>query len=115
VLVVDDDPISLLIITEMFRNEFEIYYALNSTVAMDLCSKITFDAIMIDVFLGDNEPSGTQLLQYLQKVNLNNKALFLAMSSSALPDEGERLKKMGFEHFFQKPIKKADVMNAIFV
>jgi CheY-like chemotaxis protein len=113
ILVVDDDPISLLIFTEMFKNEFDIYYATNSNVALDLASKIQFDGFIIDLHLGDDEPNGIELLNYIKENELKDNAAFIAVSSSSHPEYNKRLTTAGFTHFCQKPLKKQEIMRAI--
>ena len=113
ILVVDDDPISLLIITEMFKNEFNIYFAINSHIAIDLTSKIEFDGFIIDIHLGDDEPTGIELLNYIKECKLKPSPTFIAVSSSFHPENTKKLTAAGFTHFCQKPLKKQEIMKAI--
>ena len=113
ILVVDDDPISLLIFTEMFKNEFDIYYATSSHVAIDLVSKIYFDGYILDLYMGDNEPNGVELLGSIKTKGLKKDVPFIAMSASNHPQEKKNMLEAGFTHFCQKPIQKIEIIAAL--
>ena len=112
ILIIDDDPISLLIFTEMFKNEFNIYYATNSSVAMDMVCKINFDGYIIDLYLGDNELSGIELLGFIRSNAISTETSFVGITSSTNPQDQKKMQKAGFTHYCQKPLNKLEILQA---
>lgn len=112
ILIIEDDPINMLIITEMLKSTYLLFHALNSIVAYELAEKIEFDAIIIDLFLGDESPDGIEVFQNIRK-NQPEKCVNIALTSSLRPADRVNMLKEGFEYHFQKPISKNDLINAI--
>lgn len=112
ILIIEDDPINMLIITEMLKLNYLLFHALNSEVAYELAQKIKFDAILIDLFLGDDSPDGIEVFQHI-KNHQSEDCIKIALTSSLRPADRSNMLKEGFMYHFQKPISKNELINAI--
>lgn len=112
VLIIEDEPINMLIITEMLKTNYLLFHALNSQVAYELTENIKFDAILIDIFLGDDSADGLEIAQNI-KQNQPDTCTKIALTSSLKPAEFKTLSLCGFTYYFQKPVSKNELMSAI--
>jgi len=112
VLILDDDPINMLILSEMLKSDYLLFHALTCEVAYELAEKIKFDAILIDLYLGDNCPDGVALYKSIKKY-LQKECVTISISSSVRPSDRINMLEEGFMYHFQKPLSKIDLINAI--
>lgn len=104
ILIVEDEAISALLLEKMLGEHFKTESVDNSKECKAQCLKNQFDFIILDINLGEDSVDGTELLKSL-KTNPNcEKTIFIAMTAYAMPDDEEKYIKMGFDHYFSKPI-----------
>lgn len=112
ILIIEDDPINMLITTEMLKSKYLLFHALNHEVAYELAEKINFDAIIIDLYLGEDNPDGIEVFNIIKK-HQPNECINIALTSSLKPADRSNMLKEGFLYHFQKPVSKNDLINAI--
>lgn len=113
VLIVEDEAISALLLKKMLSEHFETELVDNSDKCKSQCLKKQFDFIILDINLGSDSVNGAELLKSL-KYNPNCKeSIFIAMTAYAMPDDKEKYIKMGFDHYFSKPILFDDVIKKL--
>lgn len=113
VLIVEDDPINLLVAKKLLEKHFEITSATNGYQALEIIESSDFDLILMDINLGDDAIDGTEVMQKI-KGNPNKKYIKIyAVTSYALPEDRERFLSFGFDYFFPKPINKDLIIEKI--
>lgn len=111
ILVLDDDPLSHLIITETFKNDFDLIFTLHTKIALELSSKISFDGFMIDYYLGNEDQTGVEVLAKIKPLALNTNAIYIAITSSIHPTIRKKIVDAGYNFLCQKPILREELME----
>ena len=103
VLVVEDDPDSLELMTYLFRAfGHEALGASSGTMALDLASTTSPDLILCDLRLPGMD--GFELLSKL-KADAKLKTIpVVAVTAYAMPGDKERVISAGFDGYVSKPI-----------
>ena len=104
ILIVEDEAISALLLDKMLSEHFKTELVDNSDKCKAQCLKNQFDFIILDINLGADSVDGVELLQFLKNNPSCKKTIFIAMTAYAMPDDKEKYIKMGFDHYFSKPI-----------
>lgn len=112
ILIIEDDPINMLIITEMLKTEFTLFHALSYEVALELIHNIKFNHLIVDYYLGNNEKNGIDILKLLLKTQPECKPN-IGISSSIRNDDKTNMIQNGFDYFFQKPLDKSKILSAL--
>ena len=113
ILIVEDEAISALLLDKMLSEHFKTELVDNSDECKSQCLKNTFDIIILDINLGSESVDGTELLQALKILPNCKKTIFIAMTAYAMPDDKEKYIKMGFDHYFSKPIFFDEVVKKL--
>ncbi len=112
IIIVEDDPINMLIISELLKNEFLLFHALNYEVAKELIQYIQFDVSIIDFHLGTFEKSGIEVIEVLKKYQKKD-ICNIGISSSVRPQDKVDMLEAGFYNFMQKPLAKENLIHVI--
>ena len=112
-LLIEDDPISMLISTEMLMHDYKLFHATSGETGLELASKIKFDLIIIDLHLNDEEMDGIKVMHIIKENIENSTTKLMAISSFCQPDDRKKLLEEGFDMFFEKPLEKDEILKAI--
>ena len=113
VLIVEDDPINMLIAEKLFSKHFNISKATNGHEALDLVANSDFDVILMDINLGDETLDGIDVMKKI-RTELQKPAMKIyAVTSYAMPEDRERFLKEGFDEYFTKPINKQAILERL--
>lgn len=112
ILLVDDDPTCNILVSKMLQAKAEIAYAPNGNKALQLLSKSTFDAILMDINLVDGI-NGTEVLFELRKMPLHRGTPVIALTAYAMASDRENLLNMGFDAYVSKPFDKVTLENTV--
>lgn len=112
ILIVEDDLINMLIISELLKNEFLLFHALNFDVALELIKFIKFDASVVDLHLGTSDKNGIDVLEALKKYQ-SNQICNIGISSSIRPQDKSQMLEVGYKTFMQKPLVKEELITTI--
>ena len=113
ILIVEDEPISALLLNKMLSEHFKTELVDNSEKCKSQCLKNRFDFIILDINLGTDSVDGTELLQTLKNLPNCKKTIFIAMTAYAMPGDEEKYIEMGFDQYFSKPIIFDDVVKKL--
>jgi len=119
VLLVDDDRICNFI-TETTLNKLgvakEVHSALNGQEALDLLNSYFLGDVSIPdiIFLDLNMPimDGFQFIDAFKKLDFPKKEsiLIVVLTSSINPNDLEKAKQMGIDHYMTKPVSEEKVL-----
>jgi two-component system cell cycle response regulator DivK len=113
ILIVEDDPINILVAEKLLEKNFNIHTAKSALDAIDSVTKKYFDVILMDINLGDEQLDGIDVMKKIRnELNINSCKIY-AVTSYALFDDRERFLKEGFDAYFSKPINKELIIKTI--
>ncbi|MDX2190951.1 MAG: response regulator [Bacteroidota bacterium] len=113
-LLIEDDPISILIATELLKNSFELTIAMNAVTAFELVEAHDYDAVLMDIFLDDASMDGIVMMQKLKEKIESDNCKFFAISAYVPPNEFKKYINFGFSHFFEKPYSQEEITETIY-
>ncbi|WP_133054850.1 response regulator, partial [Niastella populi] len=113
VLVVEDEPVNLLLITEVLRKMgIEVVTAGNGKEAVDQIQKHYPSLIFMDVNMPIMDGfMATELIRQLQ--THHNKVPIVALTADAMKEDRERCLASGMNDYISKPFRVEDIHNAI--
>jgi len=112
VLVVDDNKETLLMLQMLLREQFDVRVVSTAIDAATAASTIPFEAILIDINLGERR-NGIDLLRELRMMRHLDAVPLIAMTAYALPGDRERFLDAGFSEYISKPFTKEGLITTI--
>lgn len=113
VLVVEDDPINLLIARKLLEKHFTITSVMNGHDALNAVNEKHFDVVLMDINLGDEDLDGIEVLRRIKLHKKFENLKIYAVTSYAMPEDKERFLNEGFDFYFAKPINKDQIISKI--
>ena len=117
ILIVDDEPLNLMIISEYLQAAEEGYSwdtAENGEQALEILALRSFDIILMDLnmpVMGGIET--TKGLRQLERDLGRPRSHVIAFTSSVLQDDIDSAIQAGCDSYLIKPLKKQKLINAI--
>ena len=103
VLLVDDNPISLKLASELIRLwGHKVHDTENAEQALEIYQREKFDLVILDIQMPDID--GIRLLQMMREYNPADDTPIVALTANVLNSEASRLLELGFDYFLGKPI-----------
>jgi signal transduction histidine kinase len=117
IMVVEDDPSNMLVITKLLSNKSEYFSAVDGDEAIKLIAETHNKGLVFDIMLFDiNLPSpwdGIKLRQYIiDNYPKYQTVPFIAQTAYAMIGDRERLLGAGFNEYISKPLRK-DILIGI--
>lgn len=110
VLVVDDEPMNLMVAEGIFREyEMQVKTVPSGLAALELCGKEDFDLIFLDHMMP--EMDGVETLKRLRKLLADSErsAIIIAFTANAVSGAREMFFEEGFDEFVSKPIEMVEL------
>lgn len=112
ILVVDDDPLQLKLLEEIFSSKVEkITTVENGKIVKDLLQKDTYDLIITDMQMPFY--SGVKVIQDIRSLKEYANTPVIALTGKIDFDENE-YKKLGFSFYMKKPLNINTLYNTIY-
>lgn len=114
ILVVDDEPMNLMVAEGVFREyEMQIKTAYSGMAALELCSKEDFDLIFLDHMMP--EMDGVETLKGLRRIwaDSGRSATVIAFTANAVSGAREMFFEAGFDEFVSKPIEMSELERVL--
>jgi len=113
VLVVDDDPSILQLLSEQLQNafgdRFSVHTCVNSPDAIPLCQKLGIEIVLTDMNM--DEVNGFHLLKTLKE---NHPLIQVVMITGLDPQNAmESARAMGADDFFTKPVEMKELGHCL--
>jgi len=110
ILVAEDEEINFMLVEEILAGEdVKIIHARNGVEAVDLFKKNHVDMVLMDLKMPLMD--GYQALEAIRKID--PESFVVALTAYALPEEKEKGRKSGFNHYLVKPLKKDLLLGII--
>lgn len=113
VLVVEDDRINGFIVKKFLDTLYEVEIAEDGNVALEKANQTSFDLILMDINLGDEELDGTEVMNRLRASGKYDDTPIIATTAYALNGDRERFLEAGFSGYLSKPIKRDVLIETI--
>ena len=112
ILIVDDEPINILLLTEYLRGSgYEIIAAENGFRALDYLEQFVPKLVLLDVAMpGLN---GIEVLENIMSNEKTKEVPVIMISANVEPDTVETALTLGAKYYANKPIIKQDLLNLI--
>lgn len=114
VLVVDDEPMNLMVAEGIFREyEMQVRTAHSGMAALELSGKENFDLIFLDHMMP--EMDGVETLKRLRKLLADSErtATIIAFTANAVSGAREMFFEEGFDEFVSKPIEMVELERVL--
>jgi CheY-like chemotaxis protein len=111
ILIVEDDPCYAFVLETTLNVFFKTTTVSNGCDALIAVEKNIYDAILMDINLGDANMDGLRTMRLIKQLNKNKRLKIFAMT--AFSDAREWYMKQGFEDLFIKPIEKERIINLL--
>jgi len=114
VLVVDDEPMNLMVAEGIFKEyQMEVSTAGSGIEAIDLCKKEDFDLIFLDHMMPDMD--GVETLKQLHKIYADSGRVhtIIAFTANAVSGAREMFLREGFDEFVSKPIEYLEMERVL--
>lgn len=105
VLVVDDEPMNLMVAEGIFNGyQMQVTLADSGAKALILCAKQDFDLVFLDYMMPDMD--GAETLKRMRKIySVSNRSpKIVAFTANAVSGAREMLLQKGFDEFVSKPV-----------
>jgi diguanylate cyclase len=110
ILVVDDEPSILALLTAQLGQEFELVTATSSAKARSIVGERTFDMVLTDLNLRDG--SGISLLEYFRQVQPRMARLLLT-GTARLNDAVDAINRCQIHRLILKPWRLDDLQTSL--
>ena len=112
-LVVDDEPMNLLVAEGILRDyQMQVKTAESGMKALELCENEKFDLIFLDHMMP--EMDGVETLKRLRKMTEEGEALtVIAFTANAVSSAREMFLREGFDEFVSKPIEDLELERVL--
>ncbi len=114
VLVVDDEPMNLVVATSLFRDyEMKVETAGSGREAIRKCRDDQYDLVFMDHMMP--EMDGVEAMKQIkaQAADLGQKVSVIALTANAVSGAREMFIQEGFDGFIAKPINTADFERVV--
>lgn len=114
VLVVDDEPMNLMVAEGIFKNyQMIVKTATSGGKAIEICEKEDFDLIFLDHMMP--EMDGVETLKHLRRIYADQSRVFtvIAFTANAVSGAREMFLQEGFDEFVSKPIEPLEMERVL--
>lgn len=109
-LVVDDDPVNLLVINNTLQTaDVDVYLAPCATKALEILDRQWIDIVVTDISMPDMD--GEELLERIRE--RWPEKLVVAVTGNVLNDDIKRYQALGFNEVFTKPILPTRLIGSV--
>lgn len=113
VLIVENDPINMLIARKFLENRFEVDTSFSGEKALDMISEKSYDVVVMDINLGEDTLDGIEAMKRIRQMPDREKTAVFAITAYAMPEDKDRFLNLGFDEYFAKPYDKNILIKAI--
>lgn len=112
VLIVEDNIINQKLIISILKDKFSTDLAINGEVAIILAKKKKYDAILMDIHLGEGI-DGLTTTRNIKKDQKNITTPIVAVTGYTMYGDKERILAEGCNYYLGKPYKKKELLDVL--
>ena len=107
-LLAEDNTETAIMMEELLRETCDVTAVSDGDAALRCAQETVYDLVLLDINLGGG-PSGADVLRRLRAQPAYENVPIAAVTAYALPGDRERLLKMGFDAYLDKPFAPEDL------
>jgi len=111
-LYIDDDSISLDIVTAFTKNLYLVETAVSGREGIEKCKSRVYDAVLMDINLG-KDIDGLQATAIIREIQEYKNIPIVAVTAFAMVGDKENFFKKGCTHYLSKPFNKIDLLELL--
>lgn len=111
ILIVDDDPVNIKVLSEMLVSHYNVFTALSSKEALQTIEKNRFDLIISDVMMP--YMSGYELTKKIRKKYTISELPILLITARGLPEDIHVAFKSGANDYLIKPVNSNEIKTRV--
>ncbi len=111
ILAVDDEPLNLMILKELFEDEHDITLAESGEEAMEQLEKAIPDVVLLDVMM-----PGIDGIEVCKRIRANpklEKVKVVMVSGKAMESDIQLGLEAGADHYISKPFDMMELMELV--
>ena len=111
ILAVDDEPLNLMILKELFEDEHDITLAESGEEAMEQLEKAIPDVVLLDVMM-----PGIDGIEVCKRIRANpklEKVKVVMVSGKAMESDIQMGLEAGADHYISKPFDMMELMELV--
>ena len=112
VLVVEDNVATRNMIERMLSPHYDVAVAANSSDALKAAAHTRFDAILMDINLGDGK-DGVDTMRDLRTVAAYQHVPVIAVTAYAMPGDAQQFLDKGFDDYLSKPFQSERLLGTL--
>jgi CheY-like chemotaxis protein len=113
ILVVEDDPITSLVIEKFLNSEFIIEHVLSGEAALEKVKQNSYDLILMDIGLNGKQLDGIQTLNLIRNIDGYKNIPIIAQTAFAMHGDDAKYIAAGFDAYISKPFTKNELLSKI--
>jgi CheY-like chemotaxis protein len=113
VLIVENDPINMLIARKFLEDRFEVDSSFSGEKALEMITEKAYDVVIMDINLGEDTLDGIEAMKRIREMPDRESTGVFAITSYAMPEDKDRFLELGFDEYFAKPYDKNILIQAI--
>jgi len=113
ILVVEDDPITSLVIEKFLNSEFIIEHVLSGEAALEKVKQNSYDLILMDIGLNGKQLDGIQTLKLIRNIDGYKNIPIIAQTAFAMHGDDAKYIAAGFDAYISKPFTKNELLSKI--
>lgn len=111
-LLVENDKVSAMLVKTFVKKLYDIDIVSNGNEAIQMVSKVKYDAILMDINLG-NGFTGLETAQKIKKLKNHINKPIIAVTAFAMEKDKDEFLKYGCTHYLAKPFEKQDLLQTL--
>jgi len=110
-LVVDDQPVNIQVLFEIFHRDHEVFMAISGEQALEMCRSNPPDLVLLDVLMPGMD--GLEVCRQLKADPATRNILIIIVTAQQSPDDEIRGLEAGAVDFIVKPLNPAVVRSRV--
>lgn len=102
ILVVEDNPINLELVTQLLEDDYELLVAEDGIIGLEVALRERPDLILLDLSLP--KKSGWEVCQELRQALGDEAMPMVALTAHAIKGDREKAMACGFDDYITKPV-----------
>lgn len=112
ILLVEDDDTNRQFTVYSLRNYYQIHIACDGHTAIEMATKIQYDAVLMDINLG-KEMNGIEATKAIREIRGYEKTPIAAVTANVMPGMREEFLSNGCTHYLAKPFQVKDIRSLV--
>lgn len=111
ILIVDDNPVSIQMLSNILRPTHEVYFATNGERALEITQQQALDMVLLDIIMPGMD--GYEVCRRLKAAEKTRDIPVLCITAMSQLEQAEKGFAVGISDYLEKPFNAAIVLNRV--